>query len=200
MSANLVQMLTGEEACRRERQSDVPDRRNKPVALSTDGRDLHATEQRRKLETDHQQGERVHWLYDEAVRSSQGLAKGGWRGNAKRADPTVTAADPAPMRNKSAKKLRRNAAPSACVSAPSACVQLQPRAAAPVAAPSASDAVPPDAFPPGALGALARASSRRACLARVRCRATVSETSWATDCNASRTAKGDSSSWLSRST
>ena len=68
------------------------------------------------------------------------------------ADPTTAAAEHAPARSKPAlgqphaKKLRLRGK----------CTQLQPRATAPVATPSAPDAAPPIVLPPGALDALAR--------------------------------------------
>ena len=165
-TAALVQMLAGEKAFRREKQPDVPDHDgSKPFAFSIDGKDLQATNSK---------GADWKQILNKAKEFTGDLTQqfaalkewleGDWRGNAKRAgpctDPTTAAAEHAPVRSKPArgqppaKKLRTSAAPSACV-------QLQPRAAAPAAAPSDSDETLPNAFPPGALDALARLVAAR---------------------------------------
>ncbi len=159
-TATLVQMLAGEKAIRCEKQPDVPDHDgSKPFAFSIDGKDLQATNSK---------GADWKQILNKAKEFTGDLTQqfaalkewleGDWRGNAKRAgpstDPATAAAEHAPVRSKPAlgqppaKKLR-------------ACAQLQPRAAAPFAAPSDSDETLPNAFPPGALDALARLVAKR---------------------------------------
>ena len=225
MSATLVQTLTGDNACRREQQQpDVPDR-SKAFARSIDGKELHAANHKgASWKQILNKAKEFTGDMTQQFAALKGWLEGDWRGNAKHADLTATAEESAPVRNKPAKKLRTSAAFSACGSAPSACVQLQSRellqcprrvcvcvcvcvcvqlqsrVAAPVAARSASDVMPPAACPPGALDALVRLVATRLPDAR------ALQTDGVGDQLSNRlqrienTAQGDSSNWLSRST
>ena len=150
MNSNLtlVGMLTDEKAVRRERQQDVPESSPTLHCMLIGDRDEQSTNRKgaywktKILNTskDFPGDFRQQFAdFNEWLESDR-------RGNAKRAvptaDPTTAAAEHAPASSKlalgqpPAKKLRRGAAPSACM-------QLQPRATASVAAPSALDAAPP---------------------------------------------------------
>ena len=150
MNSNLtlVGMLTDEKAVRRERQQDVPDSSGtKPFTFSIGDRDLQATNRKG---ADWKQilnkAKDFTGDFQQQFAAFKEWLESDWRGNAKRAvptaDPTTAAAEHAPASSKlalgqpPAKTLRRGAAPSACM-------QLQPRATASVAAPSALDAAPP---------------------------------------------------------